>query len=142
MAEGHSPRSESLVAVEEAQQVASKIAKKYGRFECDRCAREVAKRLREKVDATFERLCTADKSDVIGLAEEGIQISANRVHVGIRIGDKIIDNLHPEGVPSSEWAGRFISATDAPLVQQSRPIQEFFGKIFLVKKFYRWLFSF
>jgi hypothetical protein len=125
--------------VEEAQQAASEIAKGYGNFQCDACAREIASGLGKNSDATFERLRTSDRSDVIGLAQEGIQISTNGVHVGVRIGEKIFDNHYHEGVTAAQWMGRFLTATDAPLVRQSRPIQEFFGKIFLVKQFNRWL---
>lgn len=65
-------------------------------------------------------------------------ISQNKVHLGVRIGDKIIDNIHHDGVPAAEWAERFHSATDAPLKQQSRAIGDFFGKTFLTKQFYQW----
>jgi hypothetical protein len=137
------PRSRNpVLTVEAAQHEAAEIARTFGTFECDRCARAIAKKLGNHFDATFERLCTSDRSDVIGLANEGMQISTNRVHVGIRIGDKIIDSLHPEGVACAEWGIMFVSATEAPLVQQSVPIKDFFGKIFLVKKFNRWLYAF
>ena len=63
------------------------------------------------------------------------------VHLGVRIGDKIYDNLHHQGVPANEWAGGFLAGTDAPLLQESKPIGEFFGKVFFVKRFYRWLFG-
>ncbi len=129
------------MTVEQAQQAASSIARRFGLFECDRCAKEIAKTLGKGFDAWFERLRTIDHSDVIGLADEGTQISTNGTHLGVRIGDKIVDNLLPEGVPAREWAGRFITATEAPLAQESKPISEFFGKIFLLKKFYRWLFG-
>lgn len=133
-------KADAPLTVEAAQGIATEVARAYGNFQCDRCAREIVKRLGPSLDVALERLRTSDNSDVIGLAKEGIQISANRVHVGVRVGDKIFDNLHPEGVPSTEWAARFMTATDAPLIQESRPVREFFGKIFLVRKFNRWLF--
>ncbi len=102
---------------------------------------EIARKLGKNFAGSFERLRTSDRSDIIGLAQEGIQISISGVHLGVRIGDKIYDNLHHQGVPASAWARRFMAATDAPLLQESKPIGEFFGKIFLVKRFYRWLFS-
>src|SRR5712691_10429672 len=100
------------LTVEEAQQTACAVASKFGLFECDRCTREIVKRLGRDFPATVERLRTSDKSDVIGLRREGLQISRNRTHVGVRIGSRIFDNLHPEGVPEEEWVGRFISMTD------------------------------
>ena len=125
--------------IEEAQRTAGEIAKKFGLFQCDRCATDIARLLGKSTLASFERLRTADQSDVIGLQREGIQISTNGTHVGVRLGDRIIDNLHPEGVPADDWIERFITATDAPLVQQSRPVSEFFGKGFLAKRFQQWL---
>src|SRR5262245_58802669 len=115
------------LTVEEAKQMACAVAEAYGVFECDQCAMAIAKRLGKGCGATFERLRTSDHSDVIGLVYEGIQISRNRAHVGVRIGDRIIDNLYHEGVTEGEWAGRFMSATAAPLVRQSKPVGDFFG---------------
>jgi hypothetical protein len=127
------------MTIEQAQRVATEIAKKFGLFECDRCAKAIAKKLGKNFTATFERLRTADNSDAIGLAARGILISANRIHLGIRIGDLVFDNIHHAGVPAADWTKRFVTATDAPLEHQSRPISEFFGKIFLAEKFRRWL---
>jgi hypothetical protein len=124
-----------------AQRAASEIAGRFGLFECDRCAAEIAKRLGKRFPATFERLRTSDKSDVIGLIAEGIQITRNRTHVGIRIGDRIFDNLHHTGVAVSEWEDRFMTLTGAPLEIESRPVSDFFGRVFLGKKLRRWLFA-
>jgi hypothetical protein len=132
-------KARTSLPIREAEQAANDVARQFGSFQCDACAKEIARKLGKGLDASFERLRTADNSDVIGLAREGIQVSANRSHVGVRIGDKVFDNLHHDGVPAVEWPERFITATDAPLVQQSRPIREFFGKIFLVQEFNQWL---
>jgi hypothetical protein len=132
------PRRLSVTA---AQQAASEIASRFGLFECDRCAAEIAKRLGRSFPATFERLRTSDKSDVIGLIAEGVQVSRNRAHVGVRVGDQIFDNLHHGGTPASEWAARFMTMTEAPLETESRPIGDFFGRVFLGKKFRQWLFA-
>jgi hypothetical protein len=70
-----------------------------------------------------------------------MQISTNGVHLGIRIGDRVIDNLHHRGLPAGEWADRFVTATEIRLERQSKPIAEFFGKIFLVKRFHQWLYG-
>lgn len=48
--------------------------------------------------------------------------------------------IHPDGVQAGEWVGKFMAATETPPVVQSKPIGEFFGKRFLVKKFHQWLF--
>jgi hypothetical protein len=93
-------------SVEKAQQLASSIAARFDVFECDRCAVEIAKALGKMFPAYFERLRTSDKSHSIGLAEEGIQISANGLHLGIRIADRIFDNLHQTGIDGNNgWAG-------------------------------------
>jgi hypothetical protein len=126
------------LSVQEAQAAALRIAQRFGLFECDQCAIAIAKALGKSFPLTFERLRTADDSDIIGLLEEGIQVSRNRFHVGVRVGDKIFDNHHHDGVAASKWAQRFTTVTDAPLVQESRPVSAFFGKVFLTRKFNRW----
>jgi hypothetical protein len=130
-----------LLTIAEAQQLAQEVASRYGVFECERCAVEIARRLRNGFPATFERLRTSDQSDVIGLVEEGVQISRTGTHTGVRIGDKVYDNLYHEGVLETEWAGRFVAATEVPLLKVSRPVSDFFGKVFLTKKFIKWLFG-
>jgi hypothetical protein len=129
------------MTIQEAQQAAQVVASKFGVFECDQCAIAIARKLGRGFPATFERRRTSDHSDVIGLMAESVQISRNRTHAGVRIGDKVYDNLHHEGVPASEWAGRFVAATETPLVQESREISDFFGKVFLVKRFLKWLYG-
>ncbi len=124
---------------EQAQQVASAIASRFDVFDCDACAREIAMALGKSSLATFEVLRPADGSDVIGLLESAEQVSTNGLHVGVAIAGKVFDNLHPHGVPQAEWAQRFVSIVPEPLVQWSKPIGDFFGKSFLVKKFNRWL---
>ncbi len=128
-----------LLSVEEARRVAAEVAAKFGIFECGRCAAEIAKRLGKDFPATFERLRTSDKSDVIGLAREDTQISTNRTHAGVRVGDVVFDNVHADGVAEREWDARFVSATGAPLERETRPIRDFFGKRFLSRKFTAWL---
>jgi len=127
-------------SIDAAQRKAATIARRFDAFECDRCAIEIVKALGKEVDATFERLCTSDRSDVIGLLREEMQISRSGVHVGIRIGDRVFDNLHPEGMAAEEWQAEFVSTTGAPLTRESVAIQQFFGKIFMKKRFTRWLF--
>jgi len=91
------------------------IAQKYeGEFQCDACAKEIAKALGKDYQATFERLRTTDGSDVIIQPATDAQISKNKMHVGVRIGDKIIDNVHPQGVQASEWTAMFEALTERP----------------------------
>jgi hypothetical protein len=130
------------LTLERAQELASLIAAKHGLFDCDTCAKAIAKKLGKDFGASFERLRTADNTDPIGLATKGILISTNRVHVGVRVGDLIFDNIHHEGVPAIEWPHKFVTATGAPLKHQSMPTSQFFGKIFLAEKFSRWFSSY
>ena len=124
--------------MERAQQVAAAVAAKYDLLECDECAKEIAQKLGKTFNASFERLRTSDGSDGIGLEAEGLLISKTGVHLGIRVGDMVFDNLHHNGVPAVEWPGRFVALSLASLDHQARSISDFFGKIFLTEKFRRW----
>jgi hypothetical protein len=126
------------MTVEDAQRAASEVASQFRVFECDQCAAAIVKRLGRIVPMTFERLRTGDGSDVIGIVPDGIQVSRNKTHIGVRIGDRIYDKLHHQGIPENEWAGRFMTMTPARLVRESRPVRDFFGKVFLRKRFRRW----
>jgi hypothetical protein len=126
------------MTIAQAQQIAADIAEKSPIFQCFECAIEIAKKIRKTVHATFERLRTLDNTDVICLRTEDLAISVNRIHLGIRIGDIVFDNIHHAGVPAIEWPRRFMSPVGDPLVHEARPIAEFFGRIFLVKEFRQW----
>lgn len=126
--------------LQEALAFAAQIACKFKVLECKECAIAIAKQLGRDFDACFERLRTADETDVLGLLEGGIQASVNQTHLGVRIGDLIIDNPHPDGVPANQWAGRYVACSGAAFVQQSQPIRAFFGRGFLVKEFNDWAF--
>jgi len=121
--------------------LAREIASRYDVFECDKCAKAIAQKLGRDFPASFERLRTSDEGEIIGLVATGIQISKNRVHVGIRIGGLIFDNLHHDRVIVEEWRDCFVSENEAPLNWETRSINEFFGKIFLAEKFNGWLFG-
>src|SRR5262249_55031062 len=99
--------------IEQAQVVAAEIAAGFKNLECAECVAAVAKELGCGVEASFERLRTTDGSDLILLVETGIPISTNKVHIGIRIGDVIIDNIHPGGVQASVWISRYAALTGA-----------------------------
>ena len=126
------------MTVEEAQQAASDIASRYRVYECDQCAAAIAKRLGRIVPLIFERLRTSDGSDIIALVQEGIQISRNKTHVGVRVGDRIYDNLHHDGVPAHEWVHRFAQMDLLALVHDAQPVSTFFRKVFLTRRFRRW----
>jgi Papain fold toxin 2 len=38
---------------------------------------------------------------------EAPAISANGRHVGVRVGDLVFDNLHPEEIPFDQWIADF-----------------------------------
>jgi hypothetical protein len=138
---GRKKRLPTPASIDAAQQIAMEIACQFGNFECDRSAIAIAKALGRDFDATFQRLATSDRSDVIALADRDLQISLSGVHVGIRIGGKIFDNLHPDGVTAGGWVKRFITATGAPLLEEACPLSAFYDTIFVRKRFLRWLFG-
>jgi hypothetical protein len=128
------------MTIERARRLATTIASKFDVFDCDKCAKAIARRLGKDFQARFERLSIVGEGDIIGLAATDMQISKNGVHVGVRIGDIIVDNIHPDGVPADKWPDQFIAEYDAPLEHESRSTREFFGMIFLAERFNRWLF--
>ena len=87
------------------------------------------------------RIRPGDGSSVIGLSKTKSLISNNRSHVGVQVGDRVFDNLHPEGVPTEEWPGRFITLTGFPLVKEGRPAGDFFGARFRRQQFRDWVYE-
>jgi hypothetical protein len=127
------------LTTEQAQALATRIASRFAVFDCDLCVRAIARALGRTFPATFELLRPADASSVIFHLEKDLQIATNGFHIGIDIAGVVFDNLHSHGVGPNEWPKLFSTATRAAMLQWSKPIGEFFGKVFLVKKFNRWL---
>ncbi len=72
-------KSAKPLMIEQAQVIAAEIARKFQVLECAECAIAVAKRLGKNLDACFERLHTADETDGIGMLEQGILASVNKL---------------------------------------------------------------
>ena len=128
-------------ASERDRRVASRIAGRYGLFECEACAADIVKALGRASEARVVRIRPGDGTEVIGLARTKTPITYNRSHVGVRVGGLVFDNLAPEGVPAAEWPGRFITQTGVPLVREERPIGDFFGAKFRRRRFRDWIYG-
>ena len=125
---------------ERDRRVASRIATKYGLYECDACAADIIKKLGRGASAWALRIRPVDGSLFIGLARTESLVSNNRSHIGVQVDDWVFDNLHPEGVPAVEWPGRFITRSGALLVVERRPIADFFGAKFRRERFRDWVY--
>jgi hypothetical protein len=119
----------------DAQRLGVRIALDYGVLECDRCARKILQAIGPRADTELIRLSTTDGSDIIGLEERDLQVSETGIHVGVCIGNLVIDNLHPGGTPRAAWAGRFISGFAQPLQLTTRAARVFFHRRFLRRQF-------
>jgi hypothetical protein len=133
--------ADELQTHEQDRRIASRVAGKYGLFECDACAADIIKALGRESDACAVRIRPADGTEFIGLAETNSPISYNRSHVGVQVGGRVFDNLHPEGVPTEEWPGRFFTQTGARLVKEVRPVGDFFGARFRRQQFRDWVYE-
>ncbi len=127
------------MTLEEAQNLAGKVAGEFDIFECDLFIRKMAKFLGRNFPATVERIRVSDDSEVLVLVENFQQIAMTGFHLGLGIGDLVYDNIHPQGVLATQWAGKYMAATGRPLRADSKSLADFFGKIFLVKRFNHWI---
>lgn len=127
--------------IEQAQALAAEVARGFKNLECAECVIAIARRLGGESACSFVRLRTADNSDLIAAVAEWRQVSANKCHVGLQIGEIVIDNVYPDGVPADVWAGKFTAATRALLLIESRRVEEFFTSGFQTKRFKLWLSS-
>jgi hypothetical protein len=135
------PSADEPQTGERDRRIASRVAAKFDLlYECDACAAEIIKAVGRGSSARVTRIRPGDGSSVIGLAKTKSLISNNRSHVGVQVGDRIFDNLHPEGVPTEEWPRRFITMTGAPLVIEGRPVADFFGARFRREQFRDWVY--
>ena len=125
------------VTLAEAQMVASKLASAFVYFECTACAKRIVQALGPRHDGAVLKLRVADGSSIIGLRAQDRQISQTGHHIGERLGDRVFDNLHPDGLDLEEWPRAFLSGTGAALSQFERALVSFFGARFLAKEFDR-----
>jgi hypothetical protein len=112
-----------------AQQEAAEIASRFGNLECVECAKEIVLALGPNVDAEVIKLRCDDDSGGIHLPAKELLISWAGHHVGVRVGDKVYDNHHHDGISADAWPARFVAATRAKLTVHRRPLKGFFGKI-------------
>jgi hypothetical protein len=99
------------VPAEGPQNVASKAARGFGVFQCHECAENVKKALQAAgySGTLVEIRGKAGRDFMVCLSYDGGQstITQNGRHVGVRIGDLMFDNLHPNGIPADRWLKDF-----------------------------------
>jgi hypothetical protein len=123
-----------------ALRIATTIASRFGNLECDQCARGIVQALGPNLGIEVVKL-VSDHSDIIGLANADLQITETGLHVGVKIGNAIVDNHHPNGIPDHAWPGQFISGVNKPLRVVPCPAADFFARRFLRKRFDRFVSS-
>lgn len=69
------------------------------------------------------------------MPSEGIRVSQSGQHVGVRIGDRVYDNLNHGGIDLDRWMALFVDGEERTLNATTRPIAEFFGRIFRGREF-------
>ncbi|MGH7170284.1 MAG: papain fold toxin domain-containing protein [Gemmataceae bacterium] len=95
----------------EALTVATNAAQGFQVFQCQQCA----EKLRQALQAAGHRgqqieiRGAGGRDFMICLSYDGGQstITQNGRHVGVRVGDIVVDNLHPNGMPFDRWIKDF-----------------------------------
>jgi hypothetical protein len=114
-----------------AQQTASEIARTFGNYQCVECGKAIARALGPLADATVIKLRVAPgRGGDIMLLSPNEHISFTGQHVGTRVGERVYDNLHPDGVPVEQWRQLYADAGNGLLLAHERPIGSFFGRVF------------
>jgi len=95
----------------DALTVAANAAQGFQVYQCQQCAEAIKQAL---VAAGYrgqrvEIVGTGRRDFMICLSYDGGQatITQNGRHMGIRIGDIVVDNLHPDGMPFDQWIKDF-----------------------------------
>ena len=94
--------------------IAQAAARGFQLLECEQCARAVRSALQAAgFGGTWIELRVGSGRDfMVCLSYDGGQtpITENGRHVGVRVAERVVDNLHPAGVPFDDWLADF----DAP----------------------------
>jgi hypothetical protein len=97
--------------VDPAHTIAARAAQGYPVLQCQECAENI----RDALVATgfrgqlVELRSPGIRPYIICLSYNGGQctITLNNRHVGVRVGDLVFDNLHPDGMPFDDWVQDF-----------------------------------
>ncbi len=104
---------------QDAKQVAAATAQGFKLLQCEACADKVQKALIGAGYAGHRIELRADfgHSFMGCLSYDGAwtSITLNGRHLGIRVGDVVFDNLHPQGMEYEKWLGDFVAPFDVIL---------------------------
>jgi hypothetical protein len=92
-------------------QIAAEVTRRFPIGKCDECATTLIGRLKA-AGIKGQRIEIRGGHDFIVSATHGAQeaISRNGRHVGVRVGEMVYDNIHPNGLPFSQWLKDFDAA--------------------------------
>ena len=91
------------------QSVAETAAKGFKNLECEQCAQNIQAAL-QKAGYKGQVIEIRGGGDFIvskSLPNTARAISENGRHIGVRVGDTVFDNLHPNGIPFEQWINDF-----------------------------------
>ena len=95
----------------DALTVATNAAPGFEVFQCQECAEQVQQALLAAGHRgqRIEIRGAGGRDFMICVSYDGGQatITQNGRHVGIRVGDIVVDNLHPQGMPFDQWIKDF-----------------------------------
>jgi hypothetical protein len=96
---------------EDIYQEISNIVSKFTNLQCDKCAREVIKWLKENgISGKILRLTTANPKERYILSERqggNESITENGKHYGVEVRGRVFDNLSSYGLPREDWIKDF-----------------------------------
>lgn len=85
-----------------AEQIAEKVTKKFGNFECKECAIALWDELK-KVWVDYEKVLIKTKSKWWHYSEKFWEISTNSDHIWIKVWDIVFDNLNKVWMKTKDW---------------------------------------
>lgn len=119
-----------------AQERAAAIARGFTNYQCVECSREIVRALGPQADAAVIKLrVPPQRGDDVVLPSQGRHVSSSGHHVGVRVGDRVYDNHHPDGVPVERWPSLYTDLEYGALLVYEQPVGEFFGRRFRSKSF-------
>jgi hypothetical protein len=98
-----------ILIPEASQEAAASAAKGFNILECEQCAQRVQAAL-QKAGQKGQVIEIRGGGDFIiskSLPSTARAISDNGRHIGVRVGDMVFDNLHPDGIPFTQWINDF-----------------------------------
>lgn len=98
-------------ALNETQQTAANAARGFGSLQCEEAANAIQAALSRSGHSgqVVELRGGGERGYIVckSLPGNGPAISQNGRHLGVRVGDLVFDNLHPDGMPYEQWIRDF-----------------------------------